>query len=151
MVANAGIYHRHLFICFVLNLKYLTQQKAVEANRPGATIIPIIISTDKTQVTLFRNKSAYPVYMTIGNLPKDIRRKPSRRGYVLIGYLPTTKLEHITNKAARHRTIANLFHSCVGRILAPLAEAGIDGIAMKSGDGVCQQLNQSGLGIDSND
>src|SRR6202041_763924 len=41
----------------------------------GATIIPIIISSDKTQLTLFRNKSAYPVYMTIGNIPKDICRK----------------------------------------------------------------------------
>ncbi|KAG1891787.1 uncharacterized protein F5891DRAFT_950327, partial [Suillus fuscotomentosus] len=38
----------------------------------GATIILIIISSDKTQVTMFHNKTAYPVYLTIGNIPKDI-------------------------------------------------------------------------------
>ena len=60
----------------------IRMQKTVEADKPGATIIPVIISSDKTQVTLFRNKSAYPVYMTIGNLPKSIRRKPSRQGQI---------------------------------------------------------------------
>ena len=38
----------------------------------------IIISTDKTQLTQFSgNRSAYPVYMTLGNIPKALRRKPS--------------------------------------------------------------------------
>ncbi|KII87233.1 hypothetical protein PLICRDRAFT_30651 [Plicaturopsis crispa FD-325 SS-3] len=53
-------------------------QKKVESDKPGATIIPVIISSDKTQVTMFRNKAAYPVYLTIGNIPKEIRRKPSQ-------------------------------------------------------------------------
>ncbi|EKM50269.1 uncharacterized protein PHACADRAFT_213996 [Phanerochaete carnosa HHB-10118-sp] len=75
-------------------------QKAVEANTPGDTIILIILSSDKMQLTLFCNKAAYPVYMTIGNLPKDICSKPSRGSQILLAYLPTTKLEHITNKAA---------------------------------------------------
>ncbi|KAJ6533473.1 hypothetical protein B0H19DRAFT_1213945 [Mycena capillaripes] len=58
-------------------------QKAIEKRQPGGTIIPVMISTDKTQTTMFRNKAAYPVYMTIGNIPKDIRRKPSRQAYIL--------------------------------------------------------------------
>ncbi|KAI9440325.1 hypothetical protein H4582DRAFT_1796975, partial [Lactarius indigo] len=65
---------------------------AVQAHRPGATVVPVIISSDKTQLTLFRGKTAYPVYLTIGNIPKDIRRKPSRRAQILIGYLPTARL-----------------------------------------------------------
>ncbi|KAF7972500.1 hypothetical protein HWV62_17870 [Athelia sp. TMB] len=116
-------------------------QKAIEALKPGATIIPIILSTDKTQVTLFRNKSAYPIYMTIGNIPKSIRRKPSCRGYILLGYLPTTRLEKITNKAARRRTIANLFHSCMRRVTSPLKDAGITGRPMASGDGVVRRTH----------
>ncbi|KAJ3793034.1 hypothetical protein GGU11DRAFT_873728 [Lentinula aff. detonsa] len=47
-------------------------QTQLEKDKPGATIVPVIIFSDKTQVTLFRNKSAYPVYLTIGNLPKEI-------------------------------------------------------------------------------
>ncbi|KAI1785623.1 hypothetical protein LXA43DRAFT_1114924, partial [Ganoderma leucocontextum] len=116
-------------------------QKAVEAESPGATIIPIIISSDKTQITLFRNKSAYPVYLTIGNLPKSIRRKPSRQGQILLAYLPTTRLDHITNKAARRRVLANLFHACMSFLLEPLKEAGKTGIPMMSGDGVWRRCH----------
>ena len=47
-------------------------QVELKKDHPGATIIPLVISTDKTQLTLFRNKSAYPVYLTIGNIPKEI-------------------------------------------------------------------------------
>ncbi|KAJ3754434.1 hypothetical protein EV360DRAFT_86837 [Lentinula raphanica] len=111
-------------------------QKQLEKDKPGATIVPVIISSDKTQVTLFRNKSAYPVYLTIGNLPKEIRRKPSQQGQILLAYLPTTRLQHISNKAARRRAISNLFHACMKDILSPLKEAGEMGVVMESGDGV---------------
>ncbi|KAJ7046406.1 hypothetical protein C8F04DRAFT_1024813 [Mycena alexandri] len=114
-------------------------QEAVEKNNPGATIIPIIISSDKTQLTVFGNKTAYPVYMTIGNIPKEIRRKPSRRGYVLLGYLPTSRMKNVKNKAARRRILGNVFHACMAQILAPLKDAGITGIPMTSGDGVTRR------------
>ncbi|KAH8989509.1 hypothetical protein EDB86DRAFT_3245193 [Lactarius hatsudake] len=71
----------------------------VEKVTPGATIVPVLMSTDKTQLTLFQNKSAYPIYMTIGNIPKEVRRKTSLHSYVLLGYLPMTKLEQVVNQA----------------------------------------------------
>ncbi|KAJ7940028.1 hypothetical protein B0H13DRAFT_1586701 [Mycena leptocephala] len=116
-----------------------TQQEAVEKDNPGATIIPIITSSDKTQLTVFGNKTAYPVYMTIGNIPKEIRRKPSRRGYVLLGYLPTSRMKNVKNKAARRRILGNVFHACMSHILVPLKEAGKTGIPMTSGDGVTRR------------
>ena len=70
-----------------------------------------------------------------------MRRKPSRHAYVLLGYLPTTRLEHITNKAARRRAVANLFHACMGRITKPLETAGVDGLPMASGDGVTRRTH----------
>jgi hypothetical protein len=73
--------------------------------------------------------------MTIGNIPKEIRRKPSSRAYILLGYLPTTRLESITNKSRKRRVIANLYHACIGRILDPLGSAGSDGIWMSTGSG----------------
>ncbi|KAI0822390.1 hypothetical protein BC628DRAFT_1514369 [Trametes gibbosa] len=116
-----------------------TVQEALDRQQEGSTVIPVIISSDKTQLTMIGNKSAYPVYMTIGNLPKDIRCKPSRRGQILLAYLPTSKLEHITNKAARRRTLANLYHACLGRVLAPLETAGYEGLAVASGDGLVRR------------
>ncbi|KAF8259179.1 hypothetical protein EI94DRAFT_1617172 [Lactarius quietus] len=107
-------------------------QAAVEKDKPGATIIPVLISTDKTQLTQFRNKSAYPIYMTIGNIPKHVRRKTSSRAYVLLGYLPTTKLEEQTNKAKRKRLTANLYHACLRHILQPLVMAGKEGVLMST-------------------
>ncbi|KAI0027336.1 hypothetical protein K488DRAFT_61896 [Vararia minispora EC-137] len=116
-------------------------QAAVEASLPGATIVPLIFSSDKTQLTVFGNKTAYPVYVTIGNIPKDIRSKPSRRAQILVAYLPTSKLDTITNKAARRRTLANLFHECMRQIVAPLKSAGVTGVAMARGDGVWHQCH----------
>ncbi|KAI0331458.1 hypothetical protein GY45DRAFT_1248627 [Cubamyces sp. BRFM 1775] len=110
-------------------------QEELERQRPGATIIPVIISSDKTQLTLFGSKTAYPVYLTIGNLPKDVRRQPSRRGQILLAYLPASNLTHITNTAARRRALANLFHACLRQILAPLKTAGVEGIDLLSSNG----------------
>jgi hypothetical protein len=116
-------------------------QKAVEENSPGATIVPVIISTDKTQLTLFRNKSAYPVYLTIGNIPKEIRRKPSAQAYILLGYLPTAHLEAVTNKASRRRMISNLYHSCMGQILEPLQKLGECGTMMTTTNGHLRRIH----------
>ena len=108
---------------------------------PGATVIPLIVSSDKTLLTLFRGKTAYPIYLTIGNIPKEIRRKPSRHAQMLIGYLPTSKLEAIQNKTARRRALVNLFHSCVQHVLGPISHYGETGIAMLSGDGVWRRCH----------
>ncbi|KAF7347075.1 hypothetical protein MVEN_01461500 [Mycena venus] len=114
-------------------------QEAVEKEYPGATILPIIISSDKTQLTMFGNKTVYPVCMTLGNIPKEIRCKPSRRGYVLLVYLFTSRMKHITNKASHCRILANVFHACMTYILEPLQTAGVNSIRLASGDGVVRQ------------
>ena len=116
-------------------------QVELEKDHPGATIIPLVISTDKTQLTLFRNKSAYPVYLTIGNIPKEIQRKPSLHAQTLLGYLPATRLEHVQNKSSRRRSLANLFHACMAKILRPLESAGVTGIELATGDGVVRRCH----------
>ncbi|KAF9037189.1 hypothetical protein BJ165DRAFT_1353838 [Panaeolus papilionaceus] len=116
-------------------------QKAVERDVKSdmCTILPVIISSDKTQVTDFRGKQAYPVYLTLGNIPKHIRRKPSRQGQILLAYLPTSKLPHITNKASRWRCLSNLFHHCMRFVLKSLERAGRDGVMLTSGDGAVRR------------
>jgi Plavaka transposase len=79
--------------------------------------------------------------MTIGNIPKDIRRKPSRRSQILIGYIPTTKLEGMTNKTGRRRALANLYHACMREVLDPIRVYGETGVGMKSGDGIWRRCH----------
>jgi hypothetical protein len=61
---------------------------------PGATVIPIIILSDATQLTNFSGgKSAWPVYITIGNIPKNIRAQVSSYSTLLLAYLPVAKFD----------------------------------------------------------
>jgi hypothetical protein len=75
------------------------------------------------------------VYLTIGNIPKAICRKPTSYVQMLVTYIPTSKLEGITNKAACHHSLVNLYHACMHTLLAPVASYGEMGIIIASGDG----------------
>ncbi|KAG1781475.1 hypothetical protein EV702DRAFT_1177264 [Suillus placidus] len=84
----------------------------------GASIAPIIIASDKTQLARFSaSKSAYPVYLTLGNIPRAIRCKP----------------EQHPSKEASSRA-QRLFHESLRIILEPLKEAGRTGIEIIGGD-----------------
>ncbi|KAG9125168.1 hypothetical protein FRC07_008693 [Ceratobasidium sp. 392] len=60
----------------------------------GATVIPVIISSDKTHLTSQQGcKEAWPVYLSIGNIPKSKRAQVNSGATVLLGQLPVTNLE----------------------------------------------------------
>ena len=98
---------------------------------------PVIIATDKTQLTQFSgSKSAYPVYLTLGNIPRAIRRKPSQQACVLIGYLSVEKiLGSKLTKNDKSSRIQRLFHDSMRTILGPLKEVGRTGMEVTGGDG----------------
>ncbi|KAH7903141.1 hypothetical protein BJ138DRAFT_968054, partial [Hygrophoropsis aurantiaca] len=108
----------------------------------GSSIAPVIISTDKTQLTQFSgSKSAYPVYLTLGNIPRAIRRKPSQHACILIGYLSVDKI--ISNKLSKKEKsirMQRLFHDSMRLILEPLKEAGRTGVEMTGGDGKIRRI-----------
>ncbi|EGO04401.1 hypothetical protein SERLA73DRAFT_38076, partial [Serpula lacrymans var. lacrymans S7.3] len=109
----------------------------------GMIVSPVIIATDKTQLTQFSgNKSAYPVYLTLGNIPSSIRRKPSQHTCVLIGYLSVNKLvkKGLTTKEKTAR-VQRLFHASVRMILEPLIEAGRKGMEVTGGDGAVRKIH----------
>ncbi|KAK6971859.1 hypothetical protein R3P38DRAFT_3494732 [Favolaschia claudopus] len=114
--------------------------KIQELLPPGATLGPIIISTDKTQLTRFSgDQQAWPVYLTIGSIEKETRRSPSSRATILIGYIPVTKLE-IISKARRGAVGQQLFHDCMRVILEPLCAAGEEGVEMACADGFVRRM-----------
>ncbi|KAH7102016.1 hypothetical protein BKA62DRAFT_617982 [Auriculariales sp. MPI-PUGE-AT-0066] len=102
----------------------------------GATVLPIIVASDKTQLTSFTGKhECYPVYITIGNISKDVRRAPSMRAMRLIGYLPAGKLDKSLSELAKRRLRAELFHKCMRRIFEPLFEPAHNGVCLADSQG----------------
>jgi hypothetical protein len=58
----------------------------------GATVVPVILGSDKTQLTHFHGDvSAWPVYVTIGNLSREIRRAQAVPSILLLGFIPVVK------------------------------------------------------------
>ncbi|KIK64561.1 hypothetical protein GYMLUDRAFT_160971 [Collybiopsis luxurians FD-317 M1] len=111
----------------------------------GRTVAPVIIASDKTQLTQFsRNKAAYPVYLTLSNIPKSLRCKPGTRACVLIAYLSVDK----PSKEGLSKTVLQLcnykiFHRSMAVVLQPLKAAGNpggQGVEMVGGNGAARRV-----------
>ncbi|OAX31749.1 hypothetical protein K503DRAFT_794902 [Rhizopogon vinicolor AM-OR11-026] len=103
----------------------------------GAAVSPVIIATDKMQLTQFSgSKSAYPVYLTLGNIPRAVRHKPSQQACILIGYLSIEKiLGSKLTKKDKSLWVQCLFHDSMRTVLEPLKEVGMTGMEVTGGDG----------------
>ncbi|KAJ7898981.1 hypothetical protein B0H13DRAFT_2519672 [Mycena leptocephala] len=77
---------------------------------------------------------ALPVYLSVGNLSKTTRRKPSERATVLLGYIPVCKL-NCFSKQNRSAAGYQLFHRCMRIMLDSLVSAEKDGVDMLCADG----------------
>ncbi|KAG8725985.1 hypothetical protein FRC10_007574, partial [Ceratobasidium sp. 414] len=119
--------------------RHFTSAEQTERNLLGeyATIAPIILSTDKTHLTVFSGgKKAWPVYLTIRNVSKELRRQPSERATLLVGFIPVDSLSCISNKKKRQERGWQLFHKCMESILEPLKTVSETGVEMLCADGV---------------
>ncbi|KAI6154599.1 hypothetical protein BKA82DRAFT_4347529 [Pisolithus tinctorius] len=90
----------------------------------GATLIPIILGSDKTTVSVATGQTDYyPLYLSIGNVRNTVRRAHCSV-VVLIGFLamPKTTREHAGSSAFRNFK-RQLFHSSLTRILCSLRPA----------------------------
>ncbi|KAJ3776370.1 hypothetical protein FB446DRAFT_762900 [Lentinula raphanica] len=108
-----------------------------------STVAPLIIATDKTQLTQFSgSKQAYPVYLTLGNIPKALRRKPSQQACILLAYLPVDKMpkDGLPKRELSSR-YQRLFHEAMRLIFSPLREAGRKGVEMVGGDGAVRRVH----------
>jgi hypothetical protein len=82
---------------------------------PGSTVVPILIAVDKTLMTMLHGDTVcWPVYMTIGNLDRDVRRAHDRCGIILIGFIPTIDCG---KDSGREKAKFELYHESMGHIL----------------------------------
>ncbi|KAJ6617710.1 hypothetical protein B0H10DRAFT_1797026 [Mycena sp. CBHHK59/15] len=101
---------------------------------PGSTIAPLILSSDKTMLSNFRgDNSAWPIYLTIGNIGKETRRQVSAHATILIGYLPIPKFACF-DKSTRSLAKYRLFHECMAVIMESVIKAGTTGKQMVCAD-----------------
>src|SRR6201999_2940339 len=125
---------------FDLHLKYMLSRKQ-SMLPPGVTLDPVILSSDKTQLSQFSgDKAAWPLYTSSGIHSKDVRRKPSRHATKVVAYLPCAKLDHIGSSERRSKVHATLFHDCMAIVTEPLINAGRVGIDMTCGDGQIRKI-----------
>ena len=88
----------------------------------GATVVPIIIYSDKTTVTNDMRTSDWPISLTIGNIHRKLRR--DAHGHCYMGSFP----QEITNKKNRAyvkeaRVRMEIWHECMEEIVKSLKAA----------------------------
>ncbi|KAF8684334.1 Zn-finger protein [Rhizoctonia solani] len=111
-------------------------QMLIQVHDKFATIIPLIVFTDKTNLTTVAGGiQAYPVMVSIGNISKDIRRKPSMHATVLLGYLPVEEFKDVGDEKLRQRLKGELRHRAMEKLLEPLKKASKEGVLMWCADG----------------
>ncbi|RPA70648.1 hypothetical protein BJ508DRAFT_219111, partial [Ascobolus immersus RN42] len=100
--------------------------------RAGFFVIPIIFGSDETHLTNYSgDKAIWPLYISIGNLPSDIRNAPTSLGWELAALLPIPP-KHAGGPQkvidAANKDFAAGIQSALAIILKPLVKLFEDGI-----------------------
>ena len=86
--------------------------------------MPVICVSDKTHISNFSaDQHAWPLYLMIGNIRKDICCTPKQRAWIFVGLIPCP------GKGAKDTDDA--WHSAVGTVQSPLRNLGITGPGSK--------------------
>jgi Plavaka transposase len=125
-------------------------QSAIEASvgsTPSVTVIPLILTSDKTHLSGSGKTKGWPVYMTIGNIAHTVRFSPKHQAARLVALLPTMTgndfsvcaniaglAKHESNEQYR-KWNREMFHTILYKTLQPLEHAMNHGIRLPCGDG----------------
>jgi Plavaka transposase len=83
----------------------------------------VLLGSDKAHLTDYSgDKSAWPVYMSIGNIHSSIRNKPSANCWILLAYIPIPLFND--HKDLHTSLQQRLFHQCLKVIVSSLKRAG---------------------------
>ena len=102
--------------------------------RKLGTIVPIICASDETHLMNYSgDKSAWPVYITIGNLSSKVRNASSSHRLLLLGLLPITPKHQSLSEVNKSR-IHTILQECVYELLSPLSVPSQEGVILKCAD-----------------
>ncbi|EJD38782.1 hypothetical protein AURDEDRAFT_17691, partial [Auricularia subglabra TFB-10046 SS5] len=105
----------------------------------GATVVPIQIFVDKTQLCQLvgvENNNAYPVYLTISTISPEILSNVSNNAHVLVGFVTTGEFNVPELSAEEERNLRlRVFHASMRVMLDPLRRASREGMELTSADG----------------
>ncbi|KAG2116454.1 uncharacterized protein F5147DRAFT_743089 [Suillus discolor] len=108
---------------FTANMAFDIQNNLPE----GATMVPIILASDKTPVTCYRDLrrnitrmsgglEMHPVFLTIANIQSEVRMKATAHAWRCVAFIPIPKFDvHADFQTLLH---ARLFHKCMDMIFA---------------------------------
>ncbi|KAH5236834.1 hypothetical protein HBI72_243840 [Parastagonospora nodorum] len=110
-----------LLIAFIISYRPFADELwwNIQQSLPdGATVVLIIILVDKTQLLLISGDvAAWLVYVTIGNLSCEARRRRSTPGTLLARFIPTTKIRDLFLKTLENAAKSGILLACAdGRI-----------------------------------
>jgi hypothetical protein len=101
-----------------------------------ATVVPLIIAHDRMALSLMTGgHQAYPVYLTLGNIDKSVRRKSTARATALLAYLPVDKFPYVKDEDEKSRLKRELTHRAMETLFQELHEVSVNGVETLCADG----------------
>ena len=101
----------------------------------------MIFASDETHLTNFSgDKKAWPIYMTLGNLPAATRNAPTSEAMYLVALLPIPPKKKKLKQKDKDR-IEKILQECLYDVLLPLAEAAGSAISIDCCDNKCRECH----------
>jgi hypothetical protein len=102
----------------------------------SATVVPLIIAHDRMALSVMSGgHQAYPVYLTVANIDKSVRRKSTSRATTLLAYLPVDKFTYVKDEDERSRLKRELTHRAMEKLFEELHVASEQGVETLCADG----------------
>jgi hypothetical protein len=147
-VENAG---QPWLLIMQIHLPNRTQERLPDKS---ATVIPLIIAHDRMVLLVVSGgHQAYPVYLTLGNIDKSVRRKSTSQAMVLLSYLPVNEFLYVKDKDERSHLKCELTHRAMEKLFEELHVASKQGVETRCTDGQYRRayLIVAGMVLDNED
>ncbi|KIJ06479.1 hypothetical protein PAXINDRAFT_20331 [Paxillus involutus ATCC 200175] len=100
----------------------------------GATIVPIILASDKTPVTRHTGGlEMHPVFLTIGNIQSDVRMQATSHAWRCVAFMPLPEFE--IHPDFQTILVSRLFHRCMDVVFDTLKTSALHGVALTDAAG----------------